>query len=699
MVCMNDSGGPTQRMTANKIAIKRQCANCGRELGLAGVDVCPFDRGHLELVYHDDFVHTIFDEKYQITEFVGSGGWSSIYKAQQLSVDRIVALKILHRHLIKDQDKVQRFAHEARAASKLSHPNIVVVYDQGMNPQPYIVMDFVSGVALGERLAAEGPMQVEPAIEMFRQICAGVQSAHNAGIIHRDLKPNNIILMETATDGVSVKVTDFGIAKIFSEQTSDLTRTGETMGSPSYMSPEQCRGDRLDTRSDVYSLGCLMYETITGVRPFDAENNYLTMHNHIHNSPPMPSSLVPAISPAIEQIILRCLEKHPEDRFQSMQEVAQALEVRQVPKRIPVKARRVLVQTPAIMGGIIGGGIIGLVAMAAISYLVFAATWKPGHDLIWGYPAQNLDAKDQAHGDSDKWKALMADAANAKDYGNTNRAEELLTLASDEARLIGPQSLEMADTLDQLSHVYSMQWKPELAEKVALDSLEMRKKLLHAEHPDVLKSLISLARVYRVEGKYPQSEQTLTKALALAEKNGDDALKAEVYNQMGSLYLRQGKQKDAFEKLEMACKLAKDNKAVDSVTYANMINNFGQALRRADKPDDAIKLYKEAIAISEKSGRGDNPETGNYWNNLANAQIDKKQLDDAENSLKKAINLRQKGAYPHVGLMSIYRRYGKLQRLKGNMSGADYYHQLARKVRRDLVRRGARNVPPVDEER
>lgn len=295
-------------------------------------DVCPNDGGKLATVEADPIIGSVFAEKYEMLSVVGSGGMSVIYKARHRYMERLVAIKLLHPYLLKNPTMLQRFQLEAKAASNLSHPNIVAVFDFGITDsgRAYLVMDYLDGQDLAALIAAKGHIGEDYFREILRQTLCGLQHAHQKGVIHRDLKPSNIFLTNYQ-EGLLVKIVDFGIAKINdpgflnladSDPTHtplplNLTGSGEVFGSPLYMSPEQCLGKTLDPRSDIYSLGCLMYESLSGRRPLVGDSAMETMELHLHKKPQVLSKAAPKLdfSPGMEHAVMKCLEKKPENRY------------------------------------------------------------------------------------------------------------------------------------------------------------------------------------------------------------------------------------------------------------------------------------------------------------------------------------------------------------------------------------------------
>jgi tRNA A-37 threonylcarbamoyl transferase component Bud32 len=260
-----------------------------------------------------------------IKSMIGSGGMSCVYRGIQPGINREVAVKMMHPHLLSDDTALLRFNQEAHAVGKLDHPNIVKVHDfrAGENGNSFLVMDLIEGKSLSDVIDEERVLEPERAIEIFAQACDGLQHAHSKGIIHRDLKPSNIMLIKGANSEERVKVLDFGIAKILPQEGDDqmkLTQTGEVFGSPLYMSPEQCMGKNVDQRSDVYAMGCLIYEAITGKPPFEGANAFDTFFKHTTEMPPSVKALREDFPMwrEFDAVILKAMAKDPKDRYQSM---------------------------------------------------------------------------------------------------------------------------------------------------------------------------------------------------------------------------------------------------------------------------------------------------------------------------------------------------------------------------------------------
>jgi serine/threonine protein kinase len=297
----------------------------------------------------DPRVGLILDSKYKLLESLGQGGMGSIFRAQRLHIGDEVAVKLLHHDLVREKQALERFRREARAAAMIRHPNVVSIHDfnDGTSEatEPYIVMELVKGISLGDLLRREGRMTPQRAVRLMYDICAGVGVAHRQGLLHRDLKPDNVIVVPPSHEGdeETAKVVDFGLAKVRDVAASTaLTHQGAVIGTLYYMSPEQCSGEEVDARADVYSLGAMFYEMLTGGPPFRSNNLAGLIAKHLHEpAAPFPSSL--GIPLPLESVCLRALAKDRNERQPDAiafgRDLQNALTARSVapPRRSPLK--------------------------------------------------------------------------------------------------------------------------------------------------------------------------------------------------------------------------------------------------------------------------------------------------------------------------------------------------------------------------
>jgi serine/threonine-protein kinase len=305
------------------------CGQCGREFG-GDYRCCPFDGTALEIVSKDEMTNTTFADRYEIISRVGDGGMSVVYKAKHKLLGRLVAIKLLDPLLTSDLTNAKRFREEALATSLLSHPNLISIIDFGLseNGEPYLIMDYLSGKNLSETIKESGAISVEHCLDIFIQVCDGLGHAHKQGVIHRDLKPGNIMLVRKESDEL-VKIIDFGIAEVLSNakvKRQNLTKDEPVLGSPTYMSPEHCQSHELDERSDIYSLGCTIYEALTGHVPFLGKTAGATMQMQIEREPTSMTVRIPSMPADLDRIVMKAMRKDPATRHQSIDELKEELQ-------------------------------------------------------------------------------------------------------------------------------------------------------------------------------------------------------------------------------------------------------------------------------------------------------------------------------------------------------------------------------------
>jgi beta-lactam-binding protein with PASTA domain/predicted Ser/Thr protein kinase len=264
----------------------------------------------------------VLGERYEIGGVLGRGGMAEVHRGRDLRLGREVAVKVLRSDLARDPSFQVRFRREAQAAASLNHPAIVAVYDTGEDrtsagATPYIVMEYVEGETLRDVLRREGVLSPQRAMTLAADICNALDFSHRNGIVHRDVKPGNVMITPEGT----VKVMDFGIARAVSDSAATMTSTAAVIGTAQYLSPEQARGESVDARSDVYSVGCLLYELVTGAPPFTGDSPVSVAYQHVREDPRLPSSVNPAIPADLDAILLKALSKNPANRYQSAAEM------------------------------------------------------------------------------------------------------------------------------------------------------------------------------------------------------------------------------------------------------------------------------------------------------------------------------------------------------------------------------------------
>jgi serine/threonine protein kinase len=321
---------------------------------------------------------TLLENQYEIVRRIGTGGMGSVYKCMDKMTSRLVAVKILKQEHAANNKIMQRFQREAQAIASLEHPHLVKLYSFHFNDlMPMLIMEYVDGRPLDQILERDGAMSVERSLKLAIQICDALNYVHKSGIIHRDLKPSNIIVKKSLTGEDVAKVVDFGIAKIKDVQTT-TTSTGEIFGSPSYMSPEQAMGKEAGESADQYALGCVLFECLTGLKPFISDNVLAVMMQHIRDEPPTlkNGSLGKDFSPELEAIVKRMLEKEPERRFSSIAAVRDALSGKKIEPLTrhalaTNSSSKIVTGNPFLFGTIVSASTLLVVALVGCGWILF----------------------------------------------------------------------------------------------------------------------------------------------------------------------------------------------------------------------------------------------------------------------------------------------------------------------------------------
>jgi tRNA A-37 threonylcarbamoyl transferase component Bud32/tetratricopeptide (TPR) repeat protein len=486
----------------------------------------------------DKWIGTMFSDRYQILAPVGEGGMGLVYKAKHVLMNRLVAIKIIRAELLSNVTLIHRFKQEAMAVSKLNHPNIVTVYDFGVTPEegtPFLVMDYLDGESLSQRIANQRLLPQAVAVPVFIQACRALEHAHQKGIIHRDLKSSNLMLVRNNDVPDFVKVVDFGMAKLMrpddeSTEFQELTQTGDVFGSPLYMSPEQCRGQKLDERSDIYSLGCVMYYTLSGQPPCQGDNVLDTLQRQIYDNPIALTRLTD-IPSALNEVVMKALRKEPDSRYQSMSDMIKDLSavgdggsrvvVTQTLKKldIPIHAEKqadaqsVHEKTDRKRYGFLfmGHNIELTVAFGVFCALIIAVT-----AYVTGRIAEEADTSQGAN----LWTELNQAGDEERAAGKFAAAENSYKRAMIEALKGGPRNPRLAKSYLCLGATYAEDKQFQRSEVILKKAVDVLEDCYGPDCPELSTVLVTLARTYEQQGRSAEAKALRLRAIALLENAG-----------------------------------------------------------------------------------------------------------------------------------------------------------------------------------
>lgn len=559
----------------------------------------------------DPLIGQVFAAKYKILELIGTGGWGNVYRGTHLHLGTDIAIKVLHKHLAEETVSLKRLEQEAKLLSQLNNPFIVRILDYAPPPVPYIVMEYFEGTPLNKRLKNNGPLDAGAAIELFMQMCEGLSAAHALGLVHRDLKPSNILL-KLEPDGIlKSKIVDFGIAKLISEinEQERITSTGEVLGSPAYMSPEQWSG-RSEHLSDIYALGCIMYEVMSGKPAFKAHSSVDYLNLHISSDPPpihriAPQSKIPA---DLEDVLRKCLQKKPEDRYESCAAINQDLMQIKAGKRIKISLPGELRRTKKLAASL-------LVFLIAASTGLFWLERKP----IVTYACLVLNS--QADRDA---------TANSTESAIQKYRQSLLL-----AEFLGKQDKSKLHAMRMLSKLLKkLNSLPEaefldtqINEIIGVPGTELQRALSNVRYERDVNANLSMAEAH--------ARQALTEA---TKSYGYHSLAvSDALNELAIILRRQMLYKDSVEMHKDSLRIAEDLLEPDDLIIAKRLNELGFTLIFADQVSEAKSLLERSVNISAR--QNDIIDNTLSLANLGNAYLQVNDYKSALDSLYKALKL------------------------------------------------------------
>lgn len=599
----------------------------------------------------DPMVGKRIAERWEIQELLGEGSMSMVYKATEVETGKVVVLKCLHSHLLAKLPNVKRFEQKAKANANLRHPHISNFHDfhLGSDGQVYLICDFINGQSLEDLLSKSGHLAVDRAISLFMQAIEALEYAHQEKVLHRDLKPSNIVVQKEPGGKELARVVDFGIAKLLTDETDDvksnqyITHTREVFGSPLYMSPEQCMGRKLDPRSDIYSLGCVMYETISGKPPFVGKNVLETAYKHMNEAPrPLATdSSEDRTLSRFELIVLKMLAKDADNRYQNVTDIKHDLELihtasdeewqeqavalkkvtkskRLETKRLPVSFEMMVILTTSVL-------LIVVVAVWSLSFL------SPENQ---DYPAFNDEQlwviNDKKHNSSqvqdfgNREEAARMNLAtverergpDCREYADAlfnlvelyDKAEHWADAALNTTRLIettkkvgGPMS--QGTCYKRLAYYYFMQDELDEAIANANTSLDLLEKEFGPVSPSMMLSMQVLGDIYTRKKQLDDAQRTYERMLAITDSMKDrspldfaksSAKLADVYRRQGKLELAENHYRQGLEWVQNT--IGKENAFVPKTMYG-----LGLTLMAEKKYKEAEQMFKDALPLAKAS--------------------------------------------------------------------------------------------------
>lgn len=643
----------------------------------------------------DPLIGNVLGGRWEVLAFIGEGSMSSAYKARDVQTGTRVVLKMLHQHLVANNKNLKRFEQRAKTFMMLMNEKVARVFDVQLTPEGgvFIVVEQLLGESLEDLLAKSGHLSADHAIDVFMQVCEGLEYAHDQDVLHRDLKPSNIMLVETGGLTQDVKLVDFGVAKLLSEESDDvrssgyITRTREVFGSPMYMSPEQCMGKRLDGRSDIYSLGCVMYETLTGKPPFVGKNVLETAYKHMNEQPKSFSSDRPADRALgrFESVIFKCLAKDPNERYQSVSQLKSDLQMMPIASELDwtsgsyalqkltkAKAKGKPVKEKG-SGGVgmpdLSGLLSGLSGISLPSFgggkkfISFEVGIFVGVSLllaivvgVWSFTFIGQENQEYPDFNNDLLWVVREKRTPAPppNFGTQEEAAkiDLSTIENEK----GVDSREYAIALYNLGKLYlgAGRWSDAVTNLSKL--IETTKKT--GAPAGLPTEYANLSFAYFMAGQTQEAELAATNAMEEAERAGLSSqpvvltplkVLGDIYSQKNQL----DKATDVYEKLYNIVEPRK-YQAAQEFQYAAAW--LGDVYRRQDKLDYAERYYRQALEMTKNSGNYQNLFTVKVLYGLGMVLAKEGNNKEAEQCFREGLPMAQQMAGPRSAIAGAMKK-------------------------------------------
>jgi serine/threonine protein kinase len=585
---------------------------------------------------HDtqNLIGQTLDRKYKINSLLGEGGMGCVYRGEHVHLKRPCAIKVVSRHHTADPVALKRFQLEAEAASILKHPNIIEIYDFGITEDDlaYIVMEFLPGESLDDVLERHRYLHYEQAILVFFQVCDALAHAHSRKVLHRDLKPGNIMVFNSEGGDLQVKLVDFGIAKLLpgtGRSVEKLTQTGEVFGSPMYMSPEQCMGQSLDFRSDIYALGCVLYQTLTGKLPFVGDNFVQVVVQHIQELPPSFAEVSPdiAIPDELERITFKCLAKDRAQRFDSVLDLRKCL--------VEIYTSRQFKNTMQATGKMSPEDAGNLAAEPDVE----VSEPLSEADLL-----SRIEQLEEQYGK--KCHQLISPLRNLfglyRDSGEFSEALEaglqLLALVCDAN---GEESEEAAFVHEDLGNVYLELGKYSRAEASFRESLSLKIKCLGSETRQACKARIDLANALAKRERIDEAADLVEDAVVKIKRSTGSKSQdtAAIERMAGDFYYYAGDRNKGYLHFEAAFKIVRELYGETDLDLRGYIMDMARCRYFADRFQEAIALSLQAVEIARANPQVFDIQVEHPWTILGWSYHKLGLLDKAEHAFVKSIQI------------------------------------------------------------
>jgi serine/threonine protein kinase len=617
---------------------------------------------------HDELIGSIAGNGYTILSLAGTGSWSRVYRASQDSLQRVVALKILHANHSLNEAKLRRWEQEAKLGSLLNHQNIVKVLDSGISPRPHIVMEFLEGETLSSYLNRNGAIAFPEAARLLSQICDALHALHTKGIVHRDLKPANI-MMVPGTDGECItKLLDFGLAKVLTDgEEVHLTTADKMLGTPAYMSPEQCMGRRLDCRSDIYSLGCLMHEVFTGLKPFDALTAAECIQKQLHEAPTGMTKVRPdlQIPQSLERLVLHALAKEPVERYQSVLGIKNDLAVALADQTANYEYRQISI--PAILSKcrrwlrapkgrflLVGTVVFVLIGMVlwACRYSLVESIWMQQYQ-----QAKSLIVAKQYDRAQTKLQSLLVITDSFMGSGDWHTARTLVQLRNAyKNSAMAKEATRVDERLNSLVRG-SGKWRSELEKasgQVNRGSYETAERVLQniidqqqsspVEELSTASTQWLLSDVCLKDGKLSVAEAAAKASLATRKKFLDQDHPLLIYplNCLAEIAFQRRELAEAQELYEEALLLARQQLGPGHPDAISILGRLGDVRMAQEDPPGAENYFKQALQVIDSSPSKNAFDAASICAGLATVYYQRHRYDLAEPLFARALAERQR---------------------------------------------------------